>query len=55
MNNTKDEGEIIHNILLKYKGNIARSAKVLGISRQLLYYKIRKYRLTRTDYLPAPV
>ncbi|MBF0469072.1 MAG: sigma 54-interacting transcriptional regulator [Desulfamplus sp.] len=54
-NNTKDEGKFIHNILLKYKGNIARSANALGISRQLLYYKIRKYKLVRTDYLPEQV
>jgi len=48
---SKDDRQIIHDTLLKYQGNIARTAKKLGISRQLLYYKIKKHNLVRTDYL----
>lgn len=48
----KEDGDAIHETMLKYHGNIARSAKNLGISRQLLYYKIKKYKLIRSDYLP---
>ncbi|MBF0112955.1 MAG: hypothetical protein HQK74_09520 [Desulfamplus sp.] len=48
--NKKDEAEIVHKALLKHRGNIARTAKSLGISRQLLYYKIKRYNLKRNDY-----
>jgi arginine utilization regulatory protein len=33
------------------QGNVTRAAWQLGISRQLLHYKIKKYRLCRADYL----
>ena len=33
-------------------GNIAQAAATLGISRQLLYYKMKKYKMQRMDYLP---
>ncbi|MBF0211359.1 MAG: sigma 54-interacting transcriptional regulator [Desulfamplus sp.] len=48
--NKKDDAEIVHKALLKNQGNIARTAKALGISRQLLYYKIKRYNLKRDDY-----
>ncbi|MCF8114136.1 MAG: sigma 54-interacting transcriptional regulator [Desulfotignum sp.] len=35
-------------------GNVTRAAETLGISRQLLHYKIKKYRLCRADYMPRP-
>ncbi len=36
------------------RGNVTRAAGILGISRQLLHYKIKKHRLYRTDYMPRP-
>jgi len=46
---TKSEHEenIVTNALLENRGNITRTAKALGISRQLLYYKIKKYKINR--------
>ena len=41
------EENIIINSLTENKGNIARTAKYLGISRQLLYYKIKKFNIDR--------
>ena len=35
-------------------GNITRAAKNLGISRQLLHYKIKKYKLSRIDFIQNP-
>jgi arginine utilization regulatory protein len=32
-------------------GNITRSSAELGISRQLLHYKMKKYHLSRTDFM----
>ncbi|HMA76925.1 MAG TPA: helix-turn-helix domain-containing protein, partial [Candidatus Krumholzibacteriaceae bacterium] len=40
------EREMISNILEKFDGNRSKSAEVLGISRQGLLNKIKKYRLT---------
>lgn len=39
-------------------GNVTRAARYLGISRQLLHYKLKKSGLTRLDFIdghPAPV
>ncbi len=41
------EKNIIENTLLECKGNITKTAKSLGISRQLLYYKIKKFNIKR--------
>jgi arginine utilization regulatory protein len=41
------EEYIITNALLRHKGNITRTARSLGISRQLLYYKLKKYNISR--------
>ncbi len=43
------EKSIVENTLLENKGNITRTAGALGISRQLLYYKIKKYGINRND------
>ena len=45
------EKQLIHETLVELGGNIARSAQYLGISRQLLYYKMKKYQLARSHYL----
>jgi arginine utilization regulatory protein len=47
------EGEksAIINALVNTNGHIARAAAQIGISRQLLYYKMKKYNLNRKDFL----
>ena len=45
------EKKFVHATLSEHNGNIARSAKHLDISRQLLYYKMKKYNLKRSDYI----
>ncbi|MCD4742493.1 MAG: helix-turn-helix domain-containing protein, partial [Desulfobacteraceae bacterium] len=37
----------IKNTLLENKGNITKTARSLGVSRQLLYYKIKKFNINR--------
>ncbi len=41
------EKTIIVDTLTVNRGNITRTAKALGISRQLLYYKIKKFNISR--------
>lgn len=41
----ENEKNLIERALIKYKGNISRTAKVLGINRSTLYEKIKKYEL----------
>jgi arginine utilization regulatory protein len=41
------EKTIIADTLAANRGNITRTAKALGISRQLLYYKIKKFKINR--------
>jgi arginine utilization regulatory protein len=41
------EENIIKNALVENHGNITRTAAILGISRQLLYYKIKKFKISR--------
>ena len=41
------EKTIIADTLAANQGNITRTAKALGISRQLLYYKIKKFKISR--------
>ncbi len=43
----EQEKKIITRTLREHRDNITRSAKALGISRQLLYYKIKKYNIQR--------
>ena len=46
------EGEktAIINALVNAKGNVSRAAGAIGISRQLLHYKMKKYHLNRSDF-----
>ena len=46
------EKNAVDDALTACGGNVTRAARQLGISRQLLHYKIRKYRLCRATYLP---
>jgi len=48
------EKTAVETALSTCRGNVTRAAGTLGISRQLLHYKIKKYRLCRADYLPRP-
>lgn len=41
------EKNIIKTALLENKGNITKTARSIGISRQLLYYKIKKFKIDR--------
>jgi len=46
------EGEknAIIRALIKTNGHVSRAAGSIGISRQLLYYKMKKYKLNRKDF-----
>lgn len=44
----EQEEQIIKTTLVANKGNITKTAGVLGISRQLLYYKIKKFKIDRS-------
>ncbi len=45
------EKRIIEEALRRARGNIARAARSIGISRQLCHYKMKKYRIDRTVYV----
>lgn len=45
------EKELIKNTLSVTNGNISKTATRLGISRQLLYYKLKKFQLNRESFL----
>lgn len=45
------EKKMIMEALARNQGNISKSARSLGISRQLLYYNIRKFNIDRKQYL----
>ena len=47
------EKELIHAALMEAAGNVSRAARKLNISRQLLHYKMKKYRLQRNKYSPS--
>jgi len=48
------EKSILCRLLEKYRGNANRAAQELGISRQLIYHKIKKHKLNRDDFKAAP-
>ena len=45
------EKQLINNAISVSDGNVSRAAKMLGISRQLLHYKMKKYGLQRSNYV----
>ncbi|SMC36779.1 arginine utilization regulatory protein [Desulfocicer vacuolatum DSM 3385] len=47
----ENEYRAIYAMLSRFQGNISRSAKELGISPQLLHYKMKKHNLFRKDFL----
>jgi len=46
---SEHEKNIVENTLYENKGNITKTAQALGISRQLLYYKIKKFNIDRDN------
>ena len=44
------EAEMITDALKEAEGNITAAGKILGVSRQSLNYKLKKYQLTPNDY-----
>jgi arginine utilization regulatory protein len=48
-NKSEHEENIVTKALLDNRGNITKTAKALGISRQLLYYKIKKFNISRNN------
>ena len=49
------EKKAVEKALTAYRGNVSQAAKSLGISRQLLHYKIKKYKIFRVDFIPRPL
>jgi arginine utilization regulatory protein len=49
-NKNEHEKKMVWQALMQYRGNVTKSARKLGISRQLLYYKMKKYHLTRDEF-----
>ena len=45
------EEAAVKTALTRASGNVTQAAKILGISRQLLHYKIKKYKLQRIDFM----
>jgi arginine utilization regulatory protein len=50
LNKNEHEKKLVWQALMQFRGNVTRSAQKLGISRQLLYYKMKKYNLTRDQF-----
>jgi arginine utilization regulatory protein len=48
---TKQERQALLEVLTSTGGNISKSSIILGISRQLLHYKIKKHHLKREKFL----
>jgi arginine utilization regulatory protein len=45
------EKQMVCDALAASRGNVSRAAGRLGISRQLLNYKLKKYRIDRRTYM----
>ncbi len=50
-NQAEQEKQALENALTASGGNVTRAASILGISRQLLHYKIKKHALSRIDFM----
>ncbi|MEJ2750129.1 MAG: helix-turn-helix domain-containing protein, partial [Anaerolineae bacterium] len=46
------ERQVITEALTQSQGHVTRAAKSIGISRQLLHYKMKKHGLRRSDFTP---
>lgn len=49
-----DEREAIFSTLQKYRGSIKKTVAVLGMPRSTLYYKMKKYGISRKNLASAP-
>lgn len=49
-NKKEHEKKMVWQALMQYRGNVTRAAGKLGISRQLLYYKMKKFNLSRDAF-----
>ena len=49
-NKKEHEKKMVWQALMQHRGNVTRAAGKLGISRQLLYYKMKKFNLTRDAF-----
>ncbi|GBC62259.1 sigma-54-dependent Fis family transcriptional re gulator [Desulfonema ishimotonii] len=45
------EKDMVHKSLSEAGGNVSKAARTLGISRQLLHYKMKKYGMERSSYV----
>ena len=50
-NQKKREEAAICNALTKTSGNVTRAARILGLTRQVLHYKMKKFGLRRLDFM----
>ena len=50
----EQEKNAVESALEQARGNVTQAAKLLGISRQLLHYKIKKYGFFREDFMRRP-
>lgn len=50
--NASTEGGQLRVVLRKTSGHVSNAAKLLGISRQLMAYKMKKYAISRKDFTP---
>ncbi|UQZ90178.1 transcriptional regulator [Deltaproteobacteria bacterium Smac51] len=48
----REERANLEECLIKTGGKVGMAAEMLGISRQLMHYKMKKYSLSRYDYMP---
>jgi len=49
------EEAAVKTALIQTRGNVTQAAKILGISRQLLHYKIKKFGFHRLDFISGPM
>ncbi|MDJ0784679.1 MAG: sigma 54-interacting transcriptional regulator [Desulfosarcinaceae bacterium] len=49
------ERQTIEEALARHQGHVTRAAESVGISRQLLHYKMKKHGLQRSDFIPVAV
>ncbi|MGI5927655.1 MAG: sigma-54 interaction domain-containing protein [Thermacetogeniaceae bacterium] len=47
------ERDLIVKILSETQGNVSRTARILGISRQSLQYRLKKYNINRANLVPT--
>lgn len=46
----EQEKKAIREVLSSTRGNVTKAAKILGLSRQLLHYKLKKYHFVREEF-----